>query len=246
MSLLKKLIEYLIKILRNDPTYKLGSDYDFREFSLVIFYRGLQVLRGLKIKVFIKSKGIVFCGRSVIVEHGYHVSAGSSLILEDDVYINALSLEGVRLGRNVSMGKGTIIVCTGVISNKGIGLSIGNYVGIGAQSFISCQGGIKIGNDVIIGPGLKIFSENHNYKGADIPIRLQGENRRGVGIGNNCWFGANVTVLDGVTIGDGCVIAAGSVINKSVPPNSIAAGVPARIIKPRLVLNDTVDSSLKG
>ncbi len=240
MFFLKKIVELLIRVLRNDPSYRIGSEYNFREIFLVLIYRALQILRGFRIKLFIHSNGFIFCGRSVTVEHGYNVSAESSLILEDGVHINALSINGVVLGRNVSIGKGTIIICTGVISSKGIGLNVGNHVGIGAQSFIGCQGGIKIGSDVIIGPGFKVFSENHIFNICDIPIRLQGETRRGVVIGNNCWFGSNVTVLDGVTISDGCVIAAGSVVNKSIPENSIAAGVPAKIIKSRIVLNEAI------
>lgn len=235
MRFFRKFIESLISKLRDDPTYRLSSDYDLREFFLVLVYRGLQVVRGLIVKLYIKSDGIVFCGRSVSIEHGYKIKAGKSLILEDSVHINALSTDGVSLGRNVSIGKGTIILCTGVISNKGVGLTVGNHTGIGPQSFIGCQGGISIGSDVIIGPGLRMFSENHNYEDFDIPIRLQGENRKGISVGSNCWFGSGVTVLDGVVIGDGCVIAAGSVINKSIPPNSIVAGVPAKIIKSRIV-----------
>ena len=53
-----------------------------------------------------------------------------------------------------------------------------------------------------------------------------------VTIGNDCWFGANVTVCPGVTIGDGCVIGAGAVVTRDIPPMSIAAGVPARVVRP--------------
>lgn len=62
-------------------------------------------------------------------------------------------------------------------------------------------------------------------------IRLQGELRKGINIGKNCWIGSNVTVLDGVTIGDNCVIAAGAVVNKDIPDNCVAGGIPAKEIK---------------
>ena len=52
-----------------------------------------------------------------------------------------------------------------------------------------------------------------------------------VHIGNDCWFGASVTVCPGVTIGDNCVIGAGSVVTRDIPPNSFAAGVPCRVIR---------------
>ena len=66
------------------------------------------------------------------------------------------------------------------------------------------------------------------------PIRLQGVSRQGIHIGPNCWVGAKVTVLDGVTIGEGSVVAAGAVVTKDIPPYSIAAGVPAKVIKRRV------------
>jgi len=229
---LHRLLEALVAFFRKDKNYKLDSRYSLVDILLILKYRCMQLLRGLYIKVFIKSEGSVFCGRSVTVEYGYNIRAGASLILDDYVSINALSTNGVVFGRNVSIGKGTIIVCTGVIKNKGVGLCMGDYSSVGAQSFLGCQGGVKIGSNVIIGPSFKVFSENHKYDDK-IAIRLQGEVRKGVRVGDDCWFGANVTLLDGVTVGDGCVIAAGSVVNKSVLPGSIIAGVPAKLVKRR-------------
>ena len=62
-------------------------------------------------------------------------------------------------------------------------------------------------------------------------IKNQGESRKGVEIGNNCWIGANSTILDGVKIGDNTVIAAGSVVTKSFPKGVVIGGLPAKIIK---------------
>ena len=64
---------------------------------------------------------------------------------------------------------------------------------------------------------------------------MQGATRKGVEIGKDCWIGANVCILDGVKIGDKCIVAAGAVVNKDVPSNSIVGGVPAKIIKMREV-----------
>lgn len=138
------------------------------------------------------------------------------------------------MGDDVSIARDSILVCTGVIANKGVGISIGSGTGINAGAYLGGQGGISIGKQVIIGPGVKIFSENHNFTNVAIPIKDQGVSRKGVSIGDNCWIGAAVTILDGVSIGSGSVIAAGSVVTRSVPENSVAAGVPAKIIKNRL------------
>lgn len=126
-----------------------------------------------------------------------------------------------------------VLSCTGVIANKGVGIVIGNNSAVGAQSFLGGQGGIVIGNDVIMGPQVKIFSENHNYALPDMLIRKQGESRKGVVIGDNCWVGAGAIILDGVTLAEGCVIAAGAVVTKSMPANSVVAGVPAKVIQTR-------------
>jgi len=117
---------------------------------------------------------------------------------------------------------------------KGTGITIGDRTGISARAYFAGQGGITIGDDVIMGPGVQIFSENHNFSDSATTIKAQGVTKAPVIIGNNCWLGAGTTILAGVTVGDGCVVAAGSVVNKSIPANSIAAGVPAKVIKSRI------------
>ncbi|MBS1505293.1 MAG: acyltransferase [Bacteroidetes bacterium] len=230
---MRRLIEKIIALLKGDPAYRLDTTYSFRQLFFIVWYRMGQVARGFFIKIRISASGIIFGGRGVIVQHAYQVRAGKNLILEEGVFINALSENGIILGDNVTIAKMAILSCTGVIANKGVGISIGNNSAVGAQSFLGGQGGINIGNDVIMGPQVKIFSENHNYAQLDVIIRKQGESRKGVTIGDNCWIGAGVTILDGVVIEAGCVIAAGAVVTKSVPANSIVAGVPAKIIQTR-------------
>jgi len=235
MTFLLKTIEKTVALLKRDKDYKIHLSYTLRQLLAIIYYRSLQVLRGFWLRLkFQSSEGLVFCGRSVIVEHAYQIKVGSNLILEDRVIINALSDKGIVLGRNVTIGKNTIISCTGVIANKGIGVTVGDYSAIGANSFLGGQGGITIGNNVIMGPGIKVFSENHNYSHTTVIIRKQGETRKGIIIEDNCWIGGGTIILDGTTIGSGTIIAAGAVVTKSIPENSIAAGVPARVIKSRI------------
>jgi acetyltransferase-like isoleucine patch superfamily enzyme len=156
-----------------------------------------------------------------------------TLVIGDDVRILAISKEGIMFGKNVSIGPKSILQCTGILRNQGCGIVIGDNTGIGPMAYIGGQGGVRIGNDVIVGPGLRIFSENHNYTDADTIIRNQGERRACVRIGDNCWIGANVVITAGVEIGNGCVIGAGAVVTRSIEPNSVAVGNPARKIKSR-------------
>jgi acetyltransferase-like isoleucine patch superfamily enzyme len=89
---------------------------------------------------------------------------------------------------------------------------------------------IEIGNDVIIGPGVSLFSENHNYKDINTPIRLQGETRKKIVIEDDVWIGANAIILAGVYIGKHSVVGAGSVVTKDVPANSVVVGSPAKLV----------------
>ncbi len=233
--MLAGLIEKTVAVLKKDPAYRLKLDYTNRQLIGIIYYRGGQAVRGLVRRwQFGQVKGLLFCGHSVRVEFGFMIRAGAGLILEDDVKINALSAHGISLGNNVTIGRGAILVCTGVVANKGEGIRIGSNSAVGALSFLGGQGGICIGNNVIMGPSVRIFSENHNFEDPAVPIRKQGESRRGVVIEDDCWIGAGATILDGIIIGTGSVVAAASVVTRSVPPFSVVAGVPARVIKSRI------------
>lgn len=94
---------------------------------------------------------------------------------------------------------------------------------------------IILGNYISIAPRVMIIGGNHNFSRTDIPTMLQGEGKQGpVIIKDNVWIGAGTIILSGVTIGEGCIIGAGSVVTKSIPAYSIAAGNPAKVIKSRI------------
>ena len=234
MSRLQAIVECLVRRLKGDPSYCIAGAYTVHQLAAVLWQRGRQLLRGFALPM--RARGVrqpVFRGRRVVVEHAYALTSGPGLILEDGAVIHALSRDGIRLGRNVTIGRSAVLTCTGALSNLGVGIRIGDRSAIGAGSFVGGQGGISIGDDVIIGPGLRIFSENHNYDSLDRPIRAQGETRLGVTIADDCWIGASVLILDGVSVGKGCVIAAGAVVTRNILPFTVSAGVPARPVRSR-------------
>ena len=94
-------------------------------------------------------------------------------------------------------------------------------------------GGIEVGDFTLIGFESVLLTSTHNYSSKGIPIAKQGMYSKSVKIGKDCWIGARVMVLPGIEIGDGCIIGANSVVTKNIPRYSIAAGVPARVIKER-------------
>lgn len=207
------------------------SNYDL---AVILWGKGFELVRGLRIKFFLKgSSGLLFVGRRCKIRHKSKILLGRTVTIGDNVEINALSKEGIRIGDNVSILRNTIIECTGVIRNLGEGLSIGNNVGIAQNCFIQVRGKVVIGNDVIFGPGVSIFSENHKFDDPDLPVSVQGEIRKGVKVGDGVWIGARSVILDGVQIGQNSIIAAGSIVNKDVPAYTIVGGVPAKIIRAR-------------
>lgn len=112
-------------------------------------------------------------------------------------------------------------------------ISLGDYSGIGVNARI--HGTCKIGNHVMMGEDCIVITRNHRYSRMDIPMMNQGfEEEKPVTIGNDVWIGDRVTILPGVQIGDGCVIGAGAVVTREIPPYSIAAGVPAKVIRSRI------------
>jgi acetyltransferase-like isoleucine patch superfamily enzyme len=109
----------------------------------------------------------------------------------------------------------------------GKNISVGKNVFINSGCRFQDQGGIVIGDGVLIGHNVVLATLNH-----DIDPRKRGTMHPApIVIGNNVWIGANATVVPGVTIADGAVIAAGAVVSKDVPANVIVGGVPAKIIK---------------
>jgi acetyltransferase-like isoleucine patch superfamily enzyme len=230
-----RFIEWLIGYLKREPLYRFDSSLTATEVVAVTFARLVQVVRGSFVRLRVHSaRGLVFAGRGVSIRRASQLTLGRQVILEDRVSIDALSLAGVVFGDNVTIKSGAMIVCTGVIRHKGIGLTIGRNSSVGSLSYLGAQGLIAIGEDVLIGPGVQIFSEDHSFSRADVPIRLQGERRRKVTIEDNCWIGAGVTIVGGVTIGRGSVVAAGSVVVRDIEPDSLAAGVPAKRIRSRV------------
>lgn len=109
----------------------------------------------------------------------------------------------------------------------GKNIHLGKRVFINAGCKFQDQGGIIIGDDVLIGHNCVIATLNHLMD----PARRADMVPAPVRIGNKVWIGANVTILQGVTVGEGAVIAAGAVVNKDVPPRTVVGGVPAKVLK---------------
>jgi len=131
------------------------------------------------------------------------------------------------------MGKGVFIRDDVTIVNIDK-LYVGDHVHLGMSNMLQAGGGIEIGDYVVLGPGVKIWSINHKFDDLSKPIMEQGYEFKKVVIGNHCWIGANVFIMPGANLGEGTIVSAGSVVGgKAVPPYKILAGNPARVIGSR-------------
>lgn len=116
---------------------------------------------------------------------------------------------------------------------EGALLFVANDVLIGAYSFISCQESVRIGSFSMLAAFTSIHDNDHLFNDLNTVIEKQGFVKRKVIIGDDCWIGTKSTILRGVHLGDGVVIGANSVVRTSFPKLSVAAGVPAILVKTR-------------
>ena len=131
--------------------------------------------------------------------------------------------------RRFSLGKKSVVESYSCINNAVGDVIIGDHTRIGIHNTII--GPITIGSHVNLAQGITVTALNHNYSDTTKRIDEQGVSTKPVIIGDDVWIGANAVILPGVTIGSHVVVAAGAVVTKDVPENTIVAGVPAKVIR---------------
>jgi acetyltransferase-like isoleucine patch superfamily enzyme len=131
--------------------------------------------------------------------------------------------------RKFWLGDYSVIESFCCINNAVGDVIIGDHTRVGLHNTII--GPVTIGSHVNLAQGITVTALNHNFEESCKRIDEQGVTTKPVIIGNDIWIGANAVILPGVTIGDHSVVAAGAVVTKDVPPHSLVAGVPAKIIK---------------
>lgn len=153
----------------------------------------------------------------------------SGLIMRRGTFIR--NPQYVNIGKNVVIDRYTTLCCN-KIGDKQPVLTIGNGVSIGEFSLIGCSNQITIEENVMFAPHVHITDRNHLYEDVTLPINKQAAVSPGpILIRAGSWLGHSVQVMPNVTIGKHCVIAAGAIVTKDIPDYSVAAGIPARVIK---------------
>ena len=131
--------------------------------------------------------------------------------------------------RKFYLGDYSVVESFACINNAVGDVIIGDHTRIGLHNTII--GPVTIGSHVNLAQGITITALNHNFSDAEKRIDEQGVNTTPVVIEDDIWIGANAVILPGVTIGQHSVVAAGAIVTKDVPPHSLVAGVPAKVIK---------------
>lgn len=229
---MKRLIEKIIQF--RNPVFEFDPYTTFYVLVVLLCDKAFSILRGMKVLLYFKKPQFLLLGKNVRFMYARNIRFGKYVKIDDSAYLSGLGVGKLILGDNVSIGAYSRLIVSTSLNNLGKYIHIGNNVGIGEFAYLGGGGGLDIGDDCIIGQYLSCHPENHNYGFLDILIRHQGVTRKGIKVGKNCWIGSKVTILDGVEIGQNCVIAAGAVVTKSMPDNSVIGGVPARVLKNRI------------
>src|SRR6266581_21133 len=142
----------------------------------------------------------------------------------------------IARGGRVLLGDRVVIRAGALLLPSSGSITIGHTSSINQYTVINGYGGVEIGNSVLVAAFVSLFASNHNFADPQVPIIEQGmSSRGGITIEDNVWIGTHATILDGVTIGSGSVVGAGTVVTKDVPPFSVVAGVPGRVVRQRIV-----------
>lgn len=228
--MIKKLFIFFIKKVRNE-NIEIGN-FSNLDILRIFFTRFFCLLRGVIFLSFrFKKPKLFFLGSKSKLIGFEKINIGKSTTIGQSVKISSIGSEGFFFGNNFTIRDFSIIDSFGSIKKESGKLVIGDNVGISEFCYFAVRGDISIGDNVIFGPGVKIFSENHSFKLFEKVFRLQEEIRNKVIIGNNVWIGSNSIILPGVTIEDNVVIAAGSVVNKNINNGTLHGGIPAKQIK---------------
>jgi acetyltransferase-like isoleucine patch superfamily enzyme len=137
----------------------------------------------------------------------------------------------VAIGKNCTLEPNIYFKFDG-IWQSGPSIHIGNHVFLGTGCEFNISLGITIGDNSLIASGCRFIDHDHGML-LGLPMRTQPSTQKAIQLGNDVWLGCNVVVLKGVKIGDGAIVAAGAIVTKSILPNEIWAGVPARKIGQR-------------
>ena len=175
-------------------------------------------------------RGVIF-GTNVVLRHPHKIFIGDDVVIDDNCMLDAKgeSNKGIFIGDHVFVGRNSIVSC----KDGNVWLEDGVNIGFNCEIFSASS--VVIGQNTLVAAYCYLVGGgNYDLERPDLTFAEQdGLNSLGIEIEADCWLGADVKILDGVTIGAGSVVGAGAVVRESIPANALAAGVPARVLRRR-------------
>lgn len=172
--------------------------------------------------------GVVF-GCDLTLRHPHKIRLGNNVMIDDGCVLDAKGCAGEDfvIGDNVILSRGCLL------SAKDGRLTIGANSNFGSHCLLYAVNHLSIGANTLFAAQCYVGGSMYHFNDPTLPPIQQGSYANGVSIGNGCWFGASVKVMDGVTVGDGVILGTGAVVTKDIEPYVVAVGVPAKVIKKR-------------
>lgn len=187
-------------------------------------------LRGVFYRLILHMDGSAAIEKDVRLRFASFIRLGNGVYLDEKSYLHACP-NGIDIGAETYVMHGAVLHVYNFRDLPHAGIRIGRNSLIGEYSVIRGQGGVTIGDRVYTSPFTQIIAVNHVFDDPNRPFVDQGITAEGIVIEDDVWLGAGAVITDGVRVGRGAVVAAGAVVTKDVPPHTVVAGVPAKVIK---------------
>jgi acetyltransferase-like isoleucine patch superfamily enzyme len=205
------------------------------EQILFFFLRGVPSvigvgLRALAYRLILRSDGLPVIEDHVRLCMPSSIHLGRHVYLDQGVYLHACP-QGIFIGDETFVMHGTELHVYNFRDLPNAGIWIGSNCFIGESCLVRGQGGVHIGDSVLMAPMVQVLAVNHLFGDVTRPVIQQGITARGIVVEDGAWIGAGAILLDGVRVGPGAVIGAGAVVTHGVPAHCVAVGTPARVVR---------------
>jgi len=227
-SITDRLFLYIKRQASSFPRYVL-ENFIFLMFGWIPTIIGIG-FRGIFYRLILKMDGWAAIENTVRLRFANNIQLSNGVYLDQHTYLHACK-NGIQIGENSIVMHGSILHVYNFRNMPHSSIKIGKDCLIGEYSVIRGQGGVTLGDRVYTSPFTQILAVNHVINDPQIPIIDQGITAEGIVIEDDVWIGSGAIITDGIRIGHGSVIAAGAVVTSDIPPNVIAAGIPAKVIR---------------
>ena len=173
-------------------------------------------------------RGVTF-GMGVVLRHPAKIRLGDHVVIDDYCCLDAKGTDnrGIDIGARVFVGRNTILSC----KNGDIVIDDDANLGFNVELFSASR--VRVGKKVLIAAYTYLVGGDHLFDRTDLAVLDQGRTSRGIDVDDRAWLGAHVVVTDGSRVGRDAIVGAGAVVIGEVPDFTIAAGIPAKVVRDR-------------